>query len=60
MLYFTVGVVGARNVKWLARIEAHKDEYSGLWQQKHYKGFSPGVVWDTVDFGTAPSIQEVQ
>ncbi len=54
-----VGVVGARNVKWLTRVEASAQEYSGHWQQKDYKGFSPNVDWDTVDFSTAPAIQEV-
>ena len=52
-------MVGARNVKWLTRIEAHREEYSGHWQQNDYKGFSPCVNWDTVDFSTAPAIQEV-
>lgn len=54
-----VGVVGARNVKWLACIEAHKDEHPGLWQQRYYKGFPPCVDWNTVNFSSAPSIQEV-
>ncbi len=58
-LRFLVGTVGARNVKWLTRIEASTQEYPGHWQQNDYKGFSPGVDWDTVDFSTAPAIQEV-
>ena len=53
------GTVGARNVKWLTRIEMSCDEYSGFWQQRDYKGFSPAIDWDTVDFSKAPAIQEV-
>ena len=53
------GTVGARNVKWLSKIVTSKDEYGGFWQQKDYKGFSPNVDWDTVDFSTAPAIQEL-
>lgn len=32
------GVVGARNVKWLGRIELSKDESDSHWQQNDYKG----------------------
>jgi len=53
------GIVGARNVKWLGHIVASKEEYSGFWQQRDYKGFSPSVNWDTVDFSSAPAIQEL-
>ncbi|KAL1122967.1 hypothetical protein AAG570_003291 [Ranatra chinensis] len=53
------GVVGARNVKWLGRIVLSKDESDSHWQQNDYKGFSPGVDWDTVDFKTSPAIQEL-
>ena len=53
------GIVGARNVKWLGRIVASREEYGGFWQQLDYKGFSPSVNWDTVDFSSAPAIQEL-
>ena len=53
------GVVGARNVKWLTRIIASKEESPSHWQQNDYKGFSPSVAWDTVDFKSAPAIQEL-
>jgi len=53
------GVVGARNVKWLARVVTSKDESSSFWQQNDYKGFSPSVNWDNVDYKTAPAIQEL-
>lgn len=52
------GIVGARNVKWLAKVEASKNESSSHWQQNDYKGFCPSVDWDCVDFGTSPAIQE--
>ncbi|XP_077184941.1 sulfite oxidase, mitochondrial [Paroedura picta] len=53
------GVVGARNVKWLARISVGPEESQSHWQQKDYKGFSPAVTWDNVDFSKAPAIQEL-
>uniref|UniRef100_A0A8C8SKS2 Sulfite oxidase, mitochondrial n=1 Tax=Pelusios castaneus TaxID=367368 RepID=A0A8C8SKS2_9SAUR len=53
------GVVGARNVKWLSRVLVSREESPSHWQQNDYKGFSPSVDWDTVDFTTAPAIQEL-
>ncbi|XP_029007623.1 sulfite oxidase, mitochondrial [Betta splendens] len=53
------GTVGARNVKWLGRIVVSAQESSSHWQQNDYKGFSPGTDWDTVDFRSAPAIQEL-
>lgn len=53
------GVVGARNVKWLAAVISSNDEYLGFWQKNDYKGFSPSVDWNNVDFSTAPAIQEL-
>ena len=53
------GTVGARNVKWLAKIVASPEEYDGQWQQRDYKGFSPSVDWNNVDFSKAPAIQEL-
>lgn len=53
------GVVGARNVKWLKKIISSKEESLSHWQQNDYKGFSPSVDWDTVDFKSAPAIQEL-
>ncbi|XP_053147238.1 sulfite oxidase, mitochondrial isoform X2 [Hemicordylus capensis] len=53
------GVVGARNVKWLAKITVGPEESQSHWQQKDYKGFSSSVTWETVDFSKAPAIQEM-
>ncbi|XP_075055653.1 sulfite oxidase, mitochondrial [Mixophyes fleayi] len=53
------GVVGARNVKWLGRIVVSAEESASHWQQNDYKGFSPSVDWDTVDFSSSPAIQDL-
>lgn len=53
------GVVGARNVKWLGKITVSKNESDSHWQQNDYKAFSPSTDWDTVDFKTAPAIQNM-
>uniref|UniRef100_L7MAC1 Sulfite oxidase n=1 Tax=Rhipicephalus pulchellus TaxID=72859 RepID=L7MAC1_RHIPC len=53
------GVVGARNVKWLSRIQLSPTESESHWQQNDYKGFCPSTDWDTVDFKSAPAIQEL-
>ncbi|XP_035794444.1 sulfite oxidase-like [Anopheles albimanus] len=53
------GVVGSRNVKWLGRIVVSRDESGSHWQQNDYKSFSPSTDWDTVDFKSAPAIQNM-
>lgn len=53
------GVVGARSVKWLGRILVSEEESTSHWQRNDYKGFSPSVDWDTVDFTKSPAIQEL-
>jgi sulfite oxidase len=53
------GVVGARNVKWLGSVRLSANESTSHWQLNDYKGFSPSVDWDTVDFSTSPAIQEL-
>ncbi|XP_066582396.1 sulfite oxidase isoform X2 [Prorops nasuta] len=53
------GVVGARNVKWLAKVIVSKEECQSQFQQGDYKLFSPNTDWDTVDFSKSPAIQEM-
>ncbi|XP_012288877.1 sulfite oxidase isoform X2 [Orussus abietinus] len=53
------GVVGARNVKWLAKITVSKEECQSQWQQGDYKAFSSSIDWHNVDFSSAPAIQEL-
>ncbi|XP_073998352.1 sulfite oxidase isoform X2 [Rhodnius prolixus] len=53
------GIVGARNVKWLSKIILSEEESDSHWQRNDYKGFSPSVDWDTVDFSKSPAIQEL-
>lgn len=52
------GIVGSRNVKWLTRIVISDQESQSPWQQRDYKGFSPSVTMDTVDFSSAPAIMD--
>jgi len=51
--------VGARNVKWLCKVVASKDESQSHWQQKDYKGFGPYIDWDNIDYSRSPAIQEL-
>lgn len=53
------GVVGARSVKWLAKIVVSPNESDSHWQQNDYKAFSPSTDWDTVDFKKSPAIQNM-
>eukprot|EP01080_Neovahlkampfia_damariscottae_P003201 gene3201-5517_t len=53
------GIVGARNVKWLKKIRAAKDESSSFWQKKDYKGFSPSVDYADANYEAADSIQDL-
>ena len=42
-------MIGARNVKWLGRIEVSEVESDSHWQKRDYKGFHPGINWDNVE-----------
>lgn len=53
------GIVGARNVKWLGRIVLSEEESDSHWQKRDYKGFSPNVDWENVNFDSAPAIQQL-
>lgn len=52
-LYVTFAVI------FIAKIIVSKKESPSQWQQGDYKGFSPNIDWDTVDFSKAPAIQEM-
>ncbi|EFJ47861.1 hypothetical protein VOLCADRAFT_81306 [Volvox carteri f. nagariensis] len=52
------GVTGARSVKWLRRIVPSSSESPSHWQQRDYKAFNPSVDWDSVEWGSAPALQE--
>jgi len=41
------------------KIVVSPKESDSHWQQNDYKGFSPSTDWDTVDFSSAPAIQEL-
>ena len=53
------GVVGARNVKWLSRVEVSEDESESHHQRADYKGFNPSVDWGSVNWDGAESIQDM-
>ena len=53
------GVAGCRSVKWLGKIIASGEESRSFWQREDYKSFSPSVDWDTVDWDSAPAIQNM-
>ena len=53
------GHVGARNVKWLTKIEISDEESHSHWQRKDYKSFSPAVNWNNINWDSATSIQEL-
>ncbi|KAG5325528.1 SUOX protein, partial [Pseudoatta argentina] len=56
---FVPGVLGARSVKWLSKINVSKEENQSQWQQGDYKGLPPSTTWDNVDFSKSPAIQEM-
>ena len=41
------------------KIIISKEESPSQWQRGDYKGFSPSITWDNVDFSKAPAIQEM-
>merc|ERR1719295_579229 len=53
------GVVGARNVKWLSRVEVSDEESESHHQRADYKGFNPSVDWGSVNWDGADSIQDM-
>eukprot|EP01125_Pyxidicula_operculata_P014122 TRINITY_DN468_c2_g1_i2.p1 TRINITY_DN468_c2_g1~~TRINITY_DN468_c2_g1_i2.p1 ORF type:complete len:553 (+),score=117.92 TRINITY_DN468_c2_g1_i2:2064-3722(+) len=53
------GYVGARNVKWLCKVNASAAESPSHWQQKDYKGFGPNIDWNSLDYSKSPAIQDL-
>ncbi|KAJ5109620.1 hypothetical protein N7532_002265 [Penicillium argentinense] len=52
------GNTAARSVKWVNRISLLEDESQSQWQQRDYKGFGPNETRDTIDWDSAPCIQD--
>lgn len=46
------GIIGARSVKWLDRIDIIVEECQGFFMQKDYKMFPPSVNWDNINWST--------
>ncbi|KAL6900923.1 hypothetical protein ACP4OV_005599 [Aristida adscensionis] len=46
------GVIGARSVKWLDKINITEEECQGFFTQKDYKMFPPSVDWDNINWST--------
>lgn len=46
------GVIGARSVKWLDRIDIIKEECQGFFMQNDYKMFPPSVDWHNINWST--------
>ncbi|KAJ1685633.1 hypothetical protein LUZ63_017023 [Rhynchospora breviuscula] len=46
------GVIGARSVKWLDRINIIEEECQGFFMAKDYKMFPPTVNWDNIIWST--------
>src|SRR5690606_17180067 len=44
------GAAGARNVKWLCKIELSSEESRSHWQRNDYKGFNASIDWHNVNF----------
>ena len=53
------GVVAARSVKWLTRVEVSEGEGENHHQRNDYRGVNPSVNWDTVDWSKAHTIEDM-
>jgi len=52
------GTTAARSVKWVYQVLASDEECTGFWQQNDYKAFCPSQDPNTVDWSSAPAMQE--
>ena len=52
------GVIGARQVKWLNKIEVNKQESESFWQRKDYKIFNPSKSLENADTTKAMAVQD--
>ena len=53
------GVVAARSVKWLTRVEVLEEEGENHHQRNDYRGVNPSVNWDTVDWSKGHAIEDM-
>merc|ERR1712212_1391967 len=53
------GVVAARSVKWLTRVEVSEGEGENHHQKNDYRGVNPSVNWDTIDWSKAHPIEDM-
>lgn len=57
--FVVLSLISCSNNPFIHQVVVSAEESSSHWQQNDYKGFSPGTDWDTVDFKSAPAIQEL-
>ncbi|XP_044757675.1 sulfite oxidase, mitochondrial-like isoform X2 [Coccinella septempunctata] len=53
------GFAGARSVKWLQKVTVQKEECQTFNHQRLYKGFSPNVYYENLDWNMSPAIDEL-
>ncbi|CAI5953610.1 unnamed protein product [Closterium sp. NIES-64] len=52
------GVIGARSVKWLDRIDVLSHESQGFFMQRDYKMFPPSIDWHNIEWNTRRPIMD--
>ncbi|GJP31876.1 hypothetical protein CLOM_g15521 [Closterium sp. NIES-68] len=52
------GVIGARSVKWLDRIDVLSHESQGFFMQRDYKMFPPNIDWHNIEWNTRRPIMD--
>lgn len=53
------GAIGARSVKWLARVTVQAEESDNHFQQRAYKVFPPEVQKEDADWSSRPALQDL-